>query len=41
MGRVHATWGYIRLVKKSALWNTDTEGISVNTKQIKEVVKLN
>lgn len=36
------TWGYIRLVKKSALWNTDTEGnFSNNTKQIKEVVKLN
>ena len=36
------TWGYIRLVKKSALWNTDTEGnFSNNTKQIKTVVKLN
>ena len=36
------TWGYIRLVKESALWNTDTEGnFSNNVKQIKMVVKLN
>lgn len=35
-------WGYVRLVKKSDLWNTDTEGnFNNNMKQIKEAVKLN
>lgn len=36
------TWGYIRLVKKSALWNTDTEGNFSNNNETnkKEVVKL-
>lgn len=42
MGQYTHTWGYTRLGEKVSLWNTDTEGnFSNNTKQIKEVVKLN